>query len=445
MGIEKSEGLYAGLSLVPNAEIESAVMNPEKFKQLYGLAYNALLSDAVLDSTGTTGPTKSGFQQALDIEKVKTPSDMRDLYSNLAAALSAVKATRTVYSSPPEKVYLTGNKWHPDVASLKIKAMGMKDYNSSDLILRYGNLYVGISLKKKPDPLKNNPTLINNALSTFLKGNEPLIDGLQKHRVKYFASVIQEACMSGGPLYGFATAETDGKSILELDPTNLNDALLLWNVKVPRKKNNKIESEFLINLKSQSELADGGGVLKKGNGSNKQNAFRDFVNKKLYNPNQTLNPLWQGYLDIMNKPDIKETLAKSLLDKVLKLSLFDELEMSNWTGRDFAFHLVTGVGQVSTSLIPSVSEGKIQSLNSIMITVLKLSSQPTNLIVNKDRTFEGDGSRAKVIFTLFKGKTPILDVELRYKGDFKAYPQFFATMTPEFQKMVTGTAREFNV
>ena len=438
MGIEKSEGLYAGLSLVPSAEIESAVMNPEKFKQLYGLAYNALLSDAVLDSTGTTGPTKSGFQQALDIEKVKTPSDMRDLYSNLAAALSAVKATRTVYSSPPEKVYLTGNKWHPDVASLKIKAMGMKDYNSSDLILRYGNLYVGISLKKKPDPLKNNPTLINNALSTFLKGNQPLIDGLQKHRVKYFASVIQEACMSGGPLYGFATAETDGKSILELDPTNLNDALLLWNVKVPRKKNNKIESEFLINLKSQSELADGGGVLKKGNGSNKQNAFRDFVNKKLYNPNQVLNPLWQGYLDIMNKPDIKETLAKSLLDKVLKLSLFDELEMSNWTGRDFAFHLVTGVGQVSTSLIPSVSEGKIQSLNSIMITV-----NITGIITAT--SFEGDGSRAKVIFTLFKGKTPILDVELRYKGDFKAYPQFFATMTPEFQKMVTGTAREFNV
>tara|TARA_R100000278_G_scaffold70472_1_gene55731 strand:- start:1186 stop:2523 length:1338 start_codon:yes stop_codon:yes gene_type:complete len=445
MGIEKSEGLYAGLSLVPNAEIESAVMNPEKFKQLYGLAYNALLSNAVLDATGPSGPTKSGFQQALDITNAETPSEIRDLYSNLAAAVSAVKATRTVYSSPPEKVYLTGNQWHPDVASLKVKAMGMKDYNSSDLILRYGNLYVGISLKKKPDPLKNNPTLINNALSTFLEGNQPLIDDLQEHRVKYFASVIQEACMAGGPLYGFATAETTGKSILELDPNNLQDALLLWNTKVPRKKNNKIVSESLINLKSKSELADAGGVLKKGNGSKKQNEFRDFVNKKLYNPNETLNPLWKGYLRIMNKKHIKETLAKSLLDKVLKLSLFDELEMSNWIGRDFAFHLVTGVGQVSTSLVPSVSEGKIQSLNSIMITVLKLSSQTTTLKVNKDRTFEGDGSRAKVIFTLFKGKTAILDVELRYKGDFKAYPQFFATMTSDFQDMVTGTAREWNV
>ena len=42
-------------------------------------------------------------------------------------------------------------------------------------------------------------------------------------------------------------------------------------------------------------------------------------------------------------------------------------------------------------------------------------------------------------------KCNIDHVGLRYKGDFKAYPQFFATMTPEFQKMVTGTAREFNV
>ena len=130
---------------------------------------------------------------------------------------------------------------------------------------------------------------------------------------------------------------------------------------------------------------------------------------------------------------------------MLKLSLFDELDMSNWTNRDFGFYLVTGVGQVSTSLIPSVSQGKIQSLNSIMISIIKLSNQPTMLTVNKDKTFQGDGSRAKVIFTLSKGKTPILDVELRYKGDFKAYPQFFATMTPEFEKMVTGTAQEFKV
>ena len=32
----------------------------------------------------------------------------------------------------------------------QVKAFGMKEYNSSDIILRYGNEFVGISLKKKP-------------------------------------------------------------------------------------------------------------------------------------------------------------------------------------------------------------------------------------------------------------------------------------------------------
>ena len=35
-----------------------------------------------------------------------------------------------------------------------------------------------------------------------------------------------------------------------------------------------------------------------------------------------------------------------------------------------------------------------------------------------------------------KGKTPILDIELRYKGDFAAYPKFFAGMTKEFKALV---------
>jgi len=439
MGLEKSEGLYAGLSLVPKTDIDGAINNPEKFKQLYSSAYTLLLGENVLDANGSKGDTKTGFEIALNLENAKNQSEIRKLYQNLAAALSAVQATRTVYPSPPDKVYLTGNKWHQDVENLKIKAMGMKDYNSSDLILRYGNLFVGISLKKKPDPLKNNPTLINNALSTYLEGNKPLIEALQQHRARYFASVIQEACTENGPLYGFATAETKGKSILDLDPNKLEDALLLWDCKIPRKKGNKIESEFLINLKSKSELADGGGVLKKGTGTTKQNAFRDFVNKRLYNPNQKLNPLWQGYLDIMNRPDIKETLANSLLDKVLKLSLFDELDISNWQNKDFSFHLVTGIGDVSTSLIPSISVGKIQNLHSIMIAVINLKKENTIMTVNETETYKGDGSRAKVIFTLSKGETPILDVELRYKGDFHAYPQFFATMTPQFETLVSGT------
>ena len=40
---------------------------------------------------------------------------------------------------------------------------------------------------------------------------------------------------------------------------------------------------------------------------------------------------------------------------------------------------------------------------------------------------------AKVFYTLSRQGVPILDLELRYKGDFKSMPQFFATITKDFQ------------
>ena len=40
---------------------------------------------------------------------------------------------------------------------------------------------------------------------------------------------------------------------------------------------------------------------------------------------------------------------------------------------------------------------------------------------------------AKVFYILSRDGIPILDLQLRYKGDFKSMPQFFATITDEFQ------------
>ena len=85
----------------------------------------------------------------------------------MAAAMSAVIGTRKIRSGIPQAVYLTGNKWNDDVRKFQLpaeKSFGMKDYNSSDVILRYGNTFVGISLKKKPSAVADSPTLINNCL-----------------------------------------------------------------------------------------------------------------------------------------------------------------------------------------------------------------------------------------------------------------------------------------
>ena len=63
----------------------------------------------------------------------------------------------------------------------------------------------------------------------------------------------------------------------------------------------------LINLKSESELADKNGLIKKTGSAPSQVSFRDFVNKKLQSVGK-LNPLYQGFLDIMNQDDVKENL-----------------------------------------------------------------------------------------------------------------------------------------
>ena len=72
----------------------------------------------------------------------------------LQRLVSAVLGTRTYLRKDkvPSKVYLTVNQWHPDLEPFKVKAFGMPDDNSSDVMLKLnGNDFVGISLKKKPE------------------------------------------------------------------------------------------------------------------------------------------------------------------------------------------------------------------------------------------------------------------------------------------------------
>ena len=68
-----------------------------------------------------------------------------------------------------------------------------------------------------------------------------------------------------------------------------------------------------------------------------------------------------------------------------------------------------------------------------MITMVNLAKLPASLVFDKTKT--GTGA-ARVNFTLLKGKYKILDIVLRYKGNFFSMPQFLGTTTPEFNKLV---------
>lgn len=432
MAFEPSEGLYAGLSFVSTADLNAAKSDIGKFKELYFIALENLKGDKVLDAAGNA--TKNGMIRIIDFDTSSKKS--QDIYGDLAASISAVLGTRQKLRKDkvPSKVYLTGNRWHPDVEPFKVKAFGMTDYNSSDVILKLnGNDFVGISLKKKPSSSAVSPTLINNAFSAYISGPEfaSTRTKLNNHRIKFFAGVIKEACGPGGPLERFAVA--GNKNISNMNPNNLTDAKSLWDMKVIRNKGGgRTEKISLINLKSEADLQDRNGLIKQSGADPSQLSFRDFVNKKLQSTGGKVNPLYQGFLDIMNQDDVKDNLADVLLTRVLKTGLLDTLD--TWNQYEFGFYLAEGVGTVDRNLTPSVGSANVLDIHSIMIAMANLSKQETKMILDKQKTFARNA--AKIFFTLSKGNVPILDIELRYKGDFAAFPQFFAGITPEFKKMI---------
>ena len=163
----------------------------------------------------------------------------------------------------------------------------------------------------------------------------------------------------------------------------------------------------MINLKSESELADRNGLIKNTGSEPSQVSFRDFVNKKLQSTGK-LNPLYQGFLDIMNQDDVKENLADVLLTRVLKTGLMDTLD--TWDKYEFGFYLTEGVGTVDKNLSPNVGSANVLDVHSIMIAMANLSKEETKMVLDKQKTLSKNA--AKVFFTLSKGKTPILEIEL---------------------------------
>ena len=66
MAFEPSEGLYAGLSFVSTADLNAAVNDEGKFKELYFTALSNLRSNKVLDAAGNA--TKNGMIKVIDFE-----------------------------------------------------------------------------------------------------------------------------------------------------------------------------------------------------------------------------------------------------------------------------------------------------------------------------------------------------------------------------------------
>jgi len=342
-----------------------------------------------------------------------TPAAFKEAAVGISAALAIKEWLKSNHGqgndAVAEKVFLTGNIWPKEVEKFRIRAYGFDDYNSSDFIVKTSDKkYFGVSLKKKPKKNSADPTLINKAFDTVLNGSQfnKIKEEITELRTEYFAGLVRQANEDGILFIENINRQTD-KELFEA-----------------RKRNTKIFNKAYINTK---------GSLSGGYDNDKApDAMRKFVNADLAKTN---NVLFKRLTQYMN--DNADLFAKTLINLVLKVKLYDELS-ANKKLKDFTFGfaLVTGIGEISKGK-PNVSSGKAIDLHTILcgLSDLEANKKPYKIAVDFEKKAEANA--AKIFFKLSKAGVNILDMELRYKGSFTSQPQFFATVTKEFQTILT--------
>ena len=291
-------------------------------------------------------------------------------FNDLATAISSSNAILKEISSPV-KAYWTGKGWGPDIAKYNPPVGGVKDYNSSDIVVKGSNgIFYGFSLKKKAKSKDVDPTLINKPitgnvgiLKVILGAKE--VDSIEKSKELFFDYVVYKHTK---------------KSVKGVDV----------------KEKNKIIASI-----SQKQM----GVYLK----DRKNTFFRRVNQ------------------VLTKHS--EEFVKAFIELLFRTKMKD-IEDSG----EFKFYLLTGIGRfVGGTVEVEEAENKdvpqtIEALTKIFNSKLTMTTTPGKL-----NAWEKGAGAAKVFFSIFSDGARIIDLEIRYKGSYTANPQFQAVATADFK------------
>ena len=397
MGLEASEVMTAGALFFPNRVLDTALSSNKNLGDFMETAKKKV------ETNVDFGSNRNEFLEMM----VPSPVMMKELVMGISAAKAVKKWVTQSHGinqdSVADKVFMTGNVWPTEVQDFRIKAFGFDDYNSSDLIYKPDNgKYFGISLKKKPKPTSPDPTLINKAFDTVLQG--PRFDKIKEEltdvRVTYFAGLVRQA-HEDGILY-----------IPNID--RLPDQELFSG----KNRDKKIFKRPYPNTK---------GSLSGGYDNDKApDAMRSFTNRELAKQD---NILFKRLIQVMNANS--DVFADSLINLVLKTNLYDEIAARNLGKYTFGFALVTGIGEIKRGQ-PVAYDGKALDLHTILDGLSQLKANKEKYKITVDVEKKAESTSAKTYFTLSKKGIPILNLELRYKGDKTPQPQFLGTISKEF-------------
>ena len=325
--------------------------------------------DVLIDKAKSIAPMKNS-------DWSKDSLDMFDkAYTNACQAMSAAIAIKKIIGGTADKGWMTGIKWGKEIEHFKTNSYGMKDFNSSDIILKKGNLWYGVSLKKKERTGAKDPTILNKAFNTLLGGKEFKIvrEEIEKKTAEFYVSVIKKA---------------------------LTEKVIDGN---PRSVNERNWKSFMKKISTE------------------------YVNKSL----KTKESLFKDVANIIEGAG--EEIATTLVNLVLKMDLKDLQQ------KDFIFSLITGIGRYCPRIGVVVEQADVKEIDTIVekMDALFEKGKPTiEFNRTKLQAFQPGAGAAKLQYVVKVGGMDIIQSEIRYKGNFTAQPQFLAFFTEKFKRLL---------
>ena len=375
----------------------------------------------------------------------KRTERFKDVVAGFSAAIGFKKFAAKFdapqdFVAPAGGVFLTGARWPKEVDTFRLpRESDGFDYNSSDIVIRVkADTYYGISLKKKATAASPDPTLINKAFDTLLQGQmfEDARNELKEERQKYFPKIVKEAATIGTGTVGDPKPVIYIDGIDKLDPEkNPADRMKIWNTRLqgPSKtyalinlKGSNTDDQPVVFSEVEGGLASGPGKLfDKPSGG--VVGLKDYINNKLAAQD---NELFAEFDRVLQS--YAQTFADGLIDTVLKTKMQSQLRAKNIGKYDFEFALVTGYGNYTKSQGPKLERAAVYEQHSILCGLANLAGNNQPYKLELDTQKKAAANAAKLFYNLSRDGTTILNIELRYKGDFRAQPQFFATMSKCF-------------
>ena len=324
-------------------------------------------------------------------------------YGNLCQAISAAEVIQKNYGGGADKAYLTGKAWDKDVTQFRMTKYGMEDFNASDFIIRKGNAFLGVSLKKKASSTTGDPTLINKGFTGMIKGSE-------------FDQVRKELDQSAGEFYVRLV-----RTAWRFQKVDTKDFTKPSKRAVDKDGNAWLDSSMLKDLGSNAKGINTGNWKKFV-----QRIPNALVNHQLKKSRTWFKPL----ADVVIKNS--DLFGEQLLQLIFKMDLQDLKKLN------FDFALVTGIGRQLVKG-PVIEKGEYKSVDTMVGALDELyTSGKVKMMLDPKRTqaYEKGATAAQLFFQLVVGTTPISDITLRYKGNFAQAPNFLATPTKEFKELL---------